>query len=87
MLHKNFHYKETTIFFSCWYFNLINYFVEMLMVFDLLFVLNLHSGMWRLALMENPIICGSVTQLKLLLDFKHAALTLLNLEALNMYPM
>lgn len=51
-------------FFFC-YLNLINYFVEMLVVFDLLFALNLHPAVWRLALMENPIICFSVTHLKL----------------------
>lgn len=65
----------------------MNYFVEMLVVFDLLFVLNLHSSVWRLALMENPVICFSVTQLKLLIDFKHTALTLLKMVALNMFPM
>jgi len=58
----------------------------MLIVFDPVYALNLRSGVWRPALVENPTICCWVTRLKLLLDFKLAALTLLNVESLNMYP-
>lgn len=66
--------------------SLINDFVGVLMVLDLLFVLNLRSSRQRLALWGNPAVCCSVAQLKLVGDFKHAALALLNMEAPNVYP-
>jgi len=57
------------------------------MVGDLLFLLNLLSVVQSLDLMENPIICCSVTQLKLVLFFKQRVLTPLKMEALDTFPM